>query len=181
MNIAVFLSALEFAANKHCGQYRKSKEKIPYINHPISVARLLAEVGRVRDQNILIAALLHDTIEDTDTTPEEITAAFGPEVCSLVLEVTDDKSLPKATRKQLQIDHAPSLSPGAALIKLADKICNVSDLCRVPPDGWTHERLVEYLLWADAVVRNLPVDNGPLLARFQEVASCGRQHFGLSS
>jgi guanosine-3',5'-bis(diphosphate) 3'-pyrophosphohydrolase len=178
MNIARFLIALDFAAHKHRAQRRKS-EDIPYINHPIAVAKLLAEVGGVRDEDVLIAALLHDTLEDTETTADEITAAFGPVVCGLVQEVTDDKSLPKAKRKQLQIEHAPSRSPGAALIKLADKISNVGDLCRKPPEGWTQERLVEYVLWADAVVRNLPVDNAPLLARFHEVAACGKQQLGV--
>jgi (p)ppGpp synthase/HD superfamily hydrolase len=181
MNIVRFLTALEFAAHKHRDQRRKSSEKVPYINHPIAVARLLAEVGGVRDDDVLIAAILHDTIEDTETTADEITAAFGPAVCALVQEVTDDKSLPKARRKELQIEHGPALSPGAALIKLADKISNVGDLCRCAPEGWTQERMVEYILWADAVVRNLPVDNAPLLARFQEVASCGRQQLGVSS
>lgn len=179
MNIVRFLTALEFAAHKHRDQRRKSSEKIPYINHPIAVARLLAEVGGVRDDDVLIAALLHDTIEDTETTPDEITAAFGPAVCKLVLEVTDDKDLPKARRKELQIEHGPSLSPGAALIKLADKISNVGDLCRSAPEGWTQERLVEYVLWAEAVVRNLPVDNTALLARFHEAASCGKEQLGV--
>jgi guanosine-3',5'-bis(diphosphate) 3'-pyrophosphohydrolase len=180
MNVVRFLTALEFAAQKHSAQRRKSNEDIPYINHPIAVARLLAEVGGVRHDNVLMAALLHDTLEDTATTADELTAAFGPVVCGLVQEVTDDKTLPKTQRKQLQIEHAPSRSPGAALIKLADKISNVGDLCRSPPAGWSQERLVEYVLWADAVVRKLPVDNGPLLARFHEVASCGKQQLGIS-
>lgn len=179
MNISRFLAALDFAAYKHRAQRRKSSEGIPYINHPIAVARLLAEVGGVQEEDVLIAALLHDTIEDTATTADEVTAAFGSTVCGLVLEVTDDKSLPKARRKELQIEHGPALSPGAALIKLADKIANVSDLCRAPPEDWSRERLVEYLLWSDAVVRNLRVDNAPLLARFHEAAACGKEQLGM--
>lgn len=179
MNIARFLTALEFAAHKHRAQQRKSCEKIPYINHPITVARILAESGGVQEDDVLIAAVLHDTIEDTDTTADEVTALFGPAVGSLVLEVTDDKSLPKARRKELQIEHGPSLSPGAALIKLADKIANVSDLCRSPPEDWQQERLVEYVLWSEAVVKNLKVENVPLLARFHEAVACGKQQLGM--
>jgi guanosine-3',5'-bis(diphosphate) 3'-pyrophosphohydrolase len=178
MNIARIFTALEFAAHKHRVQKRKSSEGIPYINHPITVARLLADVGGVQEEDVLIAAVLHDTIEDTETTADELTAAFGPAVCALVLEVTDDKSLPKARRKQLQIEHGPSLSPGAALIKLADKIANVADLCRSAPADWSQERIVEYVRWSEAVVGSLRLDNPPLLAKFREAAACGKKQLG---
>src|SRR5262249_43597128 len=132
MSVTRLLQAIDFAAQKHSGQRRKSADAAPYINHPLRVARLLAEVGGVEDEEVLIAAVLHDTLEDTPTPPDELEAAFGPAVRRLVQEVTDDKSLPKAERKRLQVAHAPGLSPGAALIKLADKIANVHDLAHAP-------------------------------------------------
>lgn len=118
----------------------------PYINHPIRVAEALWSIGEVRDMTLLIAAVLHDTIEDTDTTHNEIRTGFGEDVLALVLEVTDDKTLPKQTRKQLQIEHAPNISRRAKILKLADKICNVTDVVHSPPSVWTKKRKQEYLL-----------------------------------
>jgi guanosine-3',5'-bis(diphosphate) 3'-pyrophosphohydrolase len=175
MNVARFLKALEFAAHKHRTQRRKCGNDIPYINHPIGVARILAEVGGVEDEDVLIAAVLHDTVEDTATTPDELEAAFGAVVRRLVEEVTDDKSLPKAERKQLQISHANELSVGATLIKLGDKIANVHDLSHAPPADWTLDRVREYLDWAEAVIRNLKKTNSALESRFAEVVQAGRQ------
>jgi guanosine-3',5'-bis(diphosphate) 3'-pyrophosphohydrolase len=170
MNLARLLRAAEFAANKHSEQRRKGGAgTTPYINHPLTVARLLAEVGAVADEDILIAALLHDTVEDTDTTPAELEQAFGPTVRRLVEEVTDDKQLPKAERKRLQIEHAPSLSAGAALIKLGDKIANVADLATAPPRDWPTDRIREYMDWAEKVVRNCPKVNRPLEDHFEKV------------
>lgn len=175
MNVTRLLQGIDFAAHKHRHQLRKSSEGVPYINHPIGVARLLAEVGGIQDEDVLLAAVLHDTVEDTETTSEELEAAFGPTVRSLVDEVTDDKSLPKAQRKQLQVAHASGLSPGAAAIKLADKILNVQDLTRAPPEDWSIDRLRQYMDWAEAVVGNLPDVNRPLRAHFAEVLCQGRK------
>ncbi len=175
MSITLILKAIDLAADKHRGQRRKSDEGVPYINHPISVARILAEVGGVENEDVLIAAILHDTLEDTATTREELDAAFGPVVLQLVEEVSDDKSLPKAERKRLQIDHARLLSPGAALIKLADKIANVRDLANAPPADWSVDRIREYLDWAEQVVGNCPDVNRALLACFKEDLRKGRQ------
>jgi guanosine-3',5'-bis(diphosphate) 3'-pyrophosphohydrolase len=169
------LKAIVFAAEKHRGQRRKSREGVPYINHPIAVAWFLADVGGIEAEDVLIAAVLHDTLEDTETTPDELAAAFGPFVLRLVEEVTDDKSLPKAQRKQLQIVHASGLSTGAALIRLADKIANVQDLGRGPPQDWSTDRIREYLDWAEEVIRNCPDVNRPLRARFAEVVHEGRE------
>jgi guanosine-3',5'-bis(diphosphate) 3'-pyrophosphohydrolase len=152
VNVGLLLRAIEFAAEKHRGQRRKGVDASPYINHPIEVATMLANVAGVRDLAILVAAVLHDTIEDTHTSPEELEAAFGPEIRVLVLEVTDDKSLPKAERKRLQVEHAPQLSPSAKLIKLADKVSNVRDVTDRPPSDWSVERRREYLDWAERVV-----------------------------
>ena len=127
MTHTLILKAAHFAAQKHRDQRRKDKHASPYIIHPISVALEIAQTGGVDDPEILAAALLHDTIEDTETTSEELKEQFGKQVCKYVLEVTDDKSLLKDERKEKQIEHAETLSKGAVLIKLGDKISNVTD------------------------------------------------------
>ncbi|MEW6729961.1 MAG: HD domain-containing protein [Acidobacteriota bacterium] len=160
--ISLVLQALKFAAHKHRQQRRKDKEASPYINHPIYVAELLWRVGQVRDVTILTAAILHDTIEDTDTNPIEIESLFGKEVLSLVQEVSDDKSLPKEIRKQLQVQKAPYKSIGAKHIKLADKICNVHDISHSPPSNWSLQRRKEYLDWTEKVVAGLRGSNQAL-------------------
>jgi guanosine-3',5'-bis(diphosphate) 3'-pyrophosphohydrolase len=148
--IALILRAAQFAAERHRDQRRKGSEAAPYINHPLALANLLATCG-VDDPAVLAAALLHDTVEDTETTPEELVEGFGTDVAAIVVEVTDDKSLPKAERKRMQIEHAAHLSDQAKLVKLADKVCNLRDLTHSPPD-WPLERKREYFDWAKAVV-----------------------------
>ncbi len=154
--------AVAFAAEKHRNQTRKDPLKTPYIIHPIGVAHLLLTVGRVRNPDTLIGALLHDTVEDTETSFDEVESAFGKPVADLVREVTDNKSLPKEVRKQLQIEHAPHKSAGAASIKLADKLYNLRDILREPPADWEQERIEQYFRWAKAVVDHLPWVNAPL-------------------
>lgn len=134
------LEAISFAAQKHRYQRRKGADAEPYINHPLEVAKLLANIGGVLDKNILIAAVLHDTIEDTDTTADEIAKHFGEDVSQLVMEVTDDTSLNKQERKQKQVEHATHLSPAAKQIKLADKISNIRDILEKPPTDWSENR-----------------------------------------
>ena len=134
------LEAAAFAAERHRDQRRKGKDASPYINHPLALARLLAQDGGERDATVLMAALLHDTVEDTGTTFAEIEQLFGAEVATIVREVTDDKALPKAERKRLQIEHAARLSRRAMLVKLADKICNLRDILISPPTDWTVQR-----------------------------------------
>ena len=151
-SISIVLAASAFAAHKHRDQRRKGAEASPYINHPIAVANVLANEAHITDPIVLAAALLHDTIEDTDTTADELTAAFGPEIAAIVLEVTDDKSLLKHERKRLQIEHAATLSDKAKLVKLADKICNLRDMSQSPPVDWSAERKGEYFAWAKQVV-----------------------------
>jgi len=153
--LALLLKALAFAAHKHRDQRRKDAEASPYINHPIALADVLVNEGGVDDVEVLCAALLHDTVEDTDTTPEELVDAFGPRVARIVAEVTDDKALPKAERKRLQVEHAGELSPEAKLVKLADKICNLRDVAQRPPASWDLARRREYFDWAKRVVDGL--------------------------
>jgi len=165
----LLLKVLKFATEKHKFQRRKDREQTPYINHPIQVAELLSTVGGIRENAVLMGALLHDTLEDTDTTPSEIQNLCGTEVLNLVLEVTDDKNLPKVQRKQLQIDNATRISTGAQLIKLADKICNIYDISHSPPSNWTSERCREYLVWSERVVQGLRGINVALEARYDLV------------
>ena len=152
MSYSSLLNAISFAADKHRKCRRKDMEASPYINHPIAVATVLANAGNVVDESILIAAILHDTVEDTETTFIAVENLFGREVAGIVRDLTDDKSLPKEVRKQLQIDHAPHISPSAKQVKLADKICNVRDILKSPPHDWSLERRQEYLEWAGKVV-----------------------------
>ena len=151
--LPALFDALRFAAERHRTQLRKGVDGYPYVNHVIAVTELLARSG-VDDTVTLQAALLHDTIEDTETTADEIAERFGAAVRDVVLEVTDDKRLPKEERKRLQIVHAPSLSDRAKRIKLADKTCNVVDIAHDPPPDWSLTRRLEYLAWAEAVVHH---------------------------
>jgi guanosine-3',5'-bis(diphosphate) 3'-pyrophosphohydrolase len=165
-NLTLLLRALEFAAHKHRDQRRKDRAASPYINHPIALATVLTLEGRVTDPEVLAAALLHDTIEDTRTTHQELKSAFGARVARTVLEVTDNKRLRKHTRKRLQVEHAAGLSRSAKLVKLADKICNIRDLGVHPPVGWNKRRRREYFDWAKRVIDELRGTNRRLEAAF---------------
>ena len=168
-NLQLLLRAASFAAQKHTDQKRKGERGEPYINHPLEVANLIANVGEVDDLDVLIAAILHDTVEDSSVTREEIAEKFGDTVANYVMEVTDDKSLPKAERKRLQVEHAPHLSLGAKTVKLADKISNISDITNSPPADWPVERRLAYIEWGIAVVNGLRGVNGPLEAHFDSL------------
>ena len=149
------LKALDFVARKHQHQRRKDKDASPYINHLIAVVTTLCEIGKIDDSTILVAAILHDTLEDTETTLEEIERKFGKGVGQLVVEVTDDKNLSKHIRKQLQIERAAKISYGAKCIKLADKISNIQDIIESPPANWSSQRKLEYVNWAKEVIDEL--------------------------
>jgi guanosine-3',5'-bis(diphosphate) 3'-pyrophosphohydrolase len=167
------LKAAAFAAHKHRDQRRKDAAASPYINHPIALANILANEGGILDAVVIAAALLHDTLEDTETTPEELQELFGADVAGVVVEVSDDKSLPKAERKQLQIEHAAHISERAKLVKLADKIANIRDVADAPPAGWSLPRRREYFDWAKQVVDGLG-DISPALRRAFDVAYASR-------
>jgi len=177
--IGLILKAMRFSAEKHNDQRRKDSKSSPYINHPIQVAERLYSVGGVRDAALLAAAILHDTIEDTDATPDEIQREFGSEVLGLVLEVTDDRSLPKEVRKQLQVETAAKKSPRAKLLKLADKLCNVKDLVESPPADWSMKRRREYLDWTEKVVLGMRGSNRELEELYDEVLKRGKQSLGM--
>lgn len=167
--VIALLDALCFAAWKHRDQQRKGVDAAPYINHPIEVAELLARVGGVTDAAVLQAAALHDTVEDTATTPEEIEARFGAEVRRLVEEMTDPPGVPKAEQKRLQEEHAPHLSAGAKQIKIADKISNVRAIAYWPPADWPLARKRAYLDWTERVIAGCRGANPALERRYDEV------------
>jgi guanosine-3',5'-bis(diphosphate) 3'-pyrophosphohydrolase len=153
--LALLFKALAFAAYKHRDQRRKDADASPYINHPIALADVLVNEGGITDVEVLCAALLHDTVEDTATTHEELLDEFGSRIARIVAEVTDDKRLPKAERKRLQVEHAPHISQEAKLVKLADKLANLRDVAERPPAGWDLQRRREYFDWARQVIDGL--------------------------
>jgi guanosine-3',5'-bis(diphosphate) 3'-pyrophosphohydrolase len=161
----IVLRAAAFAAEKHRNQRRKDEEASPYINHPIQLAYILVQAD-IEDPIVLAAALLHDTIEDTKTTHDEIEIVFGPEIANIVAECSDNKTLDKLERKQAQVDKAAHVSTRAKLVKLADKIANVSDIDGAPPAGWSLERKREYFDWAKRVVDRMRGVHPKLEARF---------------
>jgi GTP diphosphokinase / guanosine-3',5'-bis(diphosphate) 3'-diphosphatase len=165
---ARILAAAQFAAFKHREQRRKGVGGSPYINHPLAVAGVLAIEGGVDDPDVLAAAILHDTIEDTNTTPAELERQFGPVVASIVAEVTDEKGQSKRLRKELQVAHARRLSEQAKLVKLADKISNLRDIVGRPPD-WDLKRKQDYFDWAKRVVDGLRGVHPGLEAEFDRV------------
>lgn len=172
-NTGLILKALAFAAHKHRDQRRKDENASPYINHPIALANVLCNEGGVTDENVLCAALLHDTIEDTETTPAELAELFGIEIADIVMEVTDDKALPKAERKRLQIEHVAKASYQAKLVKLADKISNLRDIAERPPASWDADRKKEYYNWAKKVVDQARGSNAALEGIFDAIYTKG--------
>lgn len=161
-DISLLLKAFKFAAFKHRDQRRKDQRASPYINHPIAVAEALWEIGGIRDGATLVAGILHDIIEDTDTSPEELASEFGEEICGIVKELTDDKYLPKHVRKRLQLENAGNLSTRARPVRMADKISNLDDIIHSPPAGWSLERREEYVIWARQVIDRLRGSNRAL-------------------
>ncbi|MGH8619021.1 MAG: HD domain-containing protein [Burkholderiales bacterium] len=170
-DLELILHALAFAAHKHRDQRRKDVKASPYINHPIALANVLANEGGITDAETLCAALLHDTVEDTDTTPGQLRTHFGPRIRDIVLEVTDDKALPKAERKRLQIEHAGTASRKAKLVKLADKICNLRDIAAAPPAKWSVKRQQKYFDWAKKVIDRVRGVNDTLEFAFDKAYS----------
>lgn len=174
-DVALVSRAADFAARRHADQQRKGAAREPYLNHLAEVACLLAETMGAPDDAALVAAgWLHDTLEDTQTDREELERLFGPRVASLVAEVTDDKSLPKADRKRRQVEAAPHKSAGAKAIKLADKTSNLRSLTASPPEGWERQRIADYIAWAEEVVAGCRGTNAPLEDRFDRAVAEAR-------
>lgn len=169
IDLPLVMRATKYAAEQHRGQSRKDADNTPYINHPLALASLLADYAGVTDTNVIAAALLHDTVEDTNSTIDDIEELFGSKICSIVREVTDDKSLSAPERKRLQIEHAAKISHEAKLVKLADKISNLQDMLERPPVNWSLQRKREYFDWARAVIDQLRGTNDKLEALFDEI------------
>ena len=167
--VLAVVKAAHFAAQKHAGQRRKGAAAEPYINHLLEVAELVSSALAEPDIDLVIAALLHDTVEDTGVTKQVLVETFGSDVADLVMEMTDDKSLPKAERKRLQIVHASQISVRAQVIKLADKISNLRGILASPPADWSVERKREYFDWAKRVVDGLSAPNQILKAEFERL------------
>ncbi len=172
-DMQLLVRAIEFAARKHRMQRRKDVDASPYINHPIALMSVLCVEAGIDDVNVLVAAALHDTVEDTETTFAELRQEFGEKISGYVAELTDDKTLPTAERKRLQIEHACTMSAEAGQVKLADKICNIRDVGSSPPVDWNESRCRDYFEWAKAVVVGLPNPNPKLRKRFDEAYEQG--------
>ena len=170
--------AADYAARQHLAQRRKGERAEPYINHLTEVAALLAEATDGDDVVLVMGGLLHDTLEDTDSTYEDLVQRFGPEVAALVAEVTDDKSLKKEERKRLQVEKAAGKSERARMLKIADKTSNLRSLIESPPQGWTDDRLRDYVVWAEQVVRSCRGLNARLEAAFDAAHATASKRFG---
>ncbi len=166
--LTLYFNALAFSSAAHKRQRRKNKDATPYINHPVQVSTILFNAGE-RDAILLASALLHDVTEDCGVSKAQLAKLFGAEVADLVEEVSDDKSLDKAVRKQLQIEHAATLSPRAKKLKLADKIANVIDVLREAPEGWSLDRRLDYTDHAHAVFNKIKGQNRKLDRQFSEL------------
>ncbi|UYW30871.1 HD domain-containing protein [Methylorubrum extorquens] len=173
-DVALVSRAADFAARRHADQQRKGAAREPYVNHLAEVASLLAETMGEPDAALVAAGWLHDTLEDTQTDREELERLFGPRVASLVAEVTDDKSLPKAERKRRQVEAAPHKSAGAKAIKLAEKTSNFRSLTASPPEGWERQRIADYIAWAQEVVAGCRGTNAALEDRFDRAVAEAR-------
>jgi len=175
---AKLLEAMEFAAEKHKFQRRRGFDKLPYVNHLIKVANILLECGE-QDLDLLLAALLHDTMEDTDATQQEVSSRFGKDVLSLVLELTDDMDLPYNERKQIQVDKASHLSEQAKILKIADKLCNIRDIMLYPLD-WSEQEKLEYIKWSEVVVDQVRGANKKLETLFDQEVKKSKQQLKIN-
>jgi guanosine-3',5'-bis(diphosphate) 3'-pyrophosphohydrolase len=172
--IRLVSKAADFAARRHTGKARKARPDEPYINHLAEVAGILAEVSDGADAELVSAGWLHDTVEDELATIVELRAEFGDRVARLVDEVTDEMRLPQAQRRQKQIEEAPHKSPGAKLIKIADKISNVCARIHADPNPEQRNELAAYTIWAEAVVAGCRGVNSRLDAKFDEAVKAAR-------
>jgi len=153
--------SIDFAARKHSRQRRKDPAASPYINHPIEVMKLLSQCG-ITDVEILQSAVLHDTLEDTETSLSELTNLFGSRVANMVNEVTYEKQIPQIQRKQLEIDSIPHCSKGAQLIKQADKISNLTTIASSPPINWSSQRITGFIHWSYFIFKQCRGNNQQL-------------------
>lgn len=177
-DIGLILQAAHFSADKHRDQRRKGSRNTPYINHPLEVAERLNRIGGIEDASVLVAAILHDTLEDTETTADEIGRLFGAAVARLVVELTVDKEPYWTVRKRNEIDDAPKLSPMAKLIKLSDKTSNIADTASNPPGDWTLQRRRDYLEFASLVADGCRGVSAAMDAEFDRVLAEAQKRIG---
>jgi len=173
-DVLLITRALDFASRAHTDQRRKGTREEPYVNHLTDVAWMLAQATAGKDAALIAAGLLHDTIEDQGVTHATLADTFGNDVADLVAEVTDDKSLAKAERKRLQIEHAPHKSPRARMLKIADKTSNLRAILHSPPTDWSRDRKHEYFTWADSVVAGCRGVNTWLETQFDDALLAGK-------
>lgn len=178
-NVPNLTRALMFAAQKHTDQRRKGDRAEPYINHIIEVVDVLAQHTQGVNTDVLMAGALHDTVEDTDTSYSELVKEFGENVADIVMECTDDKSLPKMERKRLQVENAPHKSDNAKMVKMADKISNLKTILQSPPPDWSDTRKLEYFNWARDVVDGCRGVNAGLEDTFDKLHVQGVRKFKL--
>jgi (p)ppGpp synthase/HD superfamily hydrolase len=172
--ICLVSEAAEFAARRHTGMTRKGRGNEPYVNHLAEVANLLATVTGGRDAELIAVGWLHDTIEDTPTTQEELAQKFSDRVADLAAEVTDDMRLPKSTRRQLQIVDSPGKSASAKLVKIADKISNIRARIHSDPSQEQRANLTDYIDWAEKVVAGCRGGNAALDRAFDDTVDAAR-------
>jgi guanosine-3',5'-bis(diphosphate) 3'-pyrophosphohydrolase len=165
----VVLDAVAFSAEKHKLQVKSNAKKTPYIIHPLEVADHVARIGGVYDKDVLIAALLHDVLDDTATTEKEISNLYGNNVASYVVEMTTTKGISLKEQKKEQIRSAFHQTPSVAIIKLSDKLSNLETLAKNPPSNWSRDRIDQYFQWAQSVIENLPESNLPLKKQVKQV------------
>jgi len=180
-DIVRLTKAMNFAAQKHIHQRRKGESAEPYINHTLEVGHLLSEHTDGKDIDLIIGGILHDTIEDTNTTKEELILEFGQNVADIVSECTDDKTLPKAERKHLQVENAPHKSTRARQIKIADKISNLRSILSSPPPDWSNARKLEYFEWSKKVVDGCRGINTGLEQEYDRLYQIGAAKFKLAA
>jgi guanosine-3',5'-bis(diphosphate) 3'-pyrophosphohydrolase len=173
VEVSRLLEALDFAAVRHSAQRRKGPDAAPYVNHLIEVASLVANVGGVVDLDVLIAAVLHDVLEDTPTTADEVTERFGTRVCAFVQALSDDKSLPRRRRREIALEELPAAEPLVHVIKLADLASNIKLL----PSNWTDDRKREYLQWSEHAATICSPSCQPLAELYWERAGKTRARF----
>jgi guanosine-3',5'-bis(diphosphate) 3'-pyrophosphohydrolase len=175
--LQIVAQAACFAAERHTGQTRKGARGAAYLNHLAEVAALVTMQTGGEDAPLVAAAWLHDTVEDTATTRNDLVQLFGEDIASLVMEATDDKSLPKAERKRLQEVTAPHKTPRAKILKIADKLSNVRDVLADPPSDWDRQRRREYVAWSVRVVAGLRGHAPELEAEFDRAAEAAMTAF----
>ncbi|EFO18322.1 hypothetical protein LOAG_10172 [Loa loa] len=167
--ISLIIEAVDLAARRHRQQRRKDAAQTPYVNHPIGVAYILTSEGQITDTTTIIAAILHDIVEHTKTTDEEIRKMFGDEIADIVKECTMVRSMKREARMKSELEKASKLSHKAKLVQLADKLNNIRDIERGTPLGWTKQHVTEYIIFAKDLLSKIRGIHGPLESALDDI------------